>query len=84
MLSQVLDFLHVVKVELQQHDVSALGPAPAPLARKAGFHRFQLLVKSSSRKKMKGTLMHMRDWLALNTKLNGIRWNIDVDPIDLS
>lgn len=83
-LPHVLDFLHSVKAQLQLHDMNALGPAPAPLARKAGLHRLQLLVKSPSRKKMKGALTQLRDWLTINTKLGGIRWNIDVDPVDLS
>ena len=83
-LPQVLNFLHTVKAQLHLYDMKALGPAPAPLARKAGLHRLQLLVKSSSRKKMKSALTQVRDWLTVNIKMNGVRWNIDVDPMDLS
>ncbi|MDA9271799.1 primosomal protein N' [bacterium] len=83
-LPNVLEFLHAIKKQLQENGGLVLGPAPAPLARKAGQHRMQLLVKSSSRKKLNFALTHMRDWLT-NQKLgNGVRWNIDVDPIDLS
>ncbi len=83
-LPKILHFLHAVKAQLQLHDVNVLGPAPAPLARKAGFHRLQLLVKSSSRKKLKLALTQMRDWSTINSMANGVRWNIDVDPMDLS
>jgi len=83
-LPQTLAFLHALKAQLLTHDVTVLGPAPAPLARKAGFHRFQLLVKSSSRKKLKVALTDMREWLTINVKMKGVRWNIDVDPMDLS
>jgi len=69
---------------LHVEGIGTLGPAPAPLARKADNHRLQLLVKSSSRKRLGAALTHMRDWLTLNSISNGIRWNIDVDPMDLS
>lgn len=81
-LPKVLDFLHAVKKLLQEH-VSTLGPAPAPLARKAGQHRMQLLVKSPSRKRLQAALTMMRKQL-LTPQYNGVRWNIDVDPADLS
>ena len=83
-LPQVLKFLHAVKEQLHIHEISVLGPAPAPLARKAGFHRMQLLVKSPSRKKLKVALTQVRDWLTFNKLSNGVRWNMDVDPMDLS
>ncbi len=83
-LNGVLQFLHTLKERLHGVGIHTLGPAPAPLARKADNHRLQLLVKSSSRKKLGAALSHMRDWLTLNSINNGIRWNIDVDPMDLS
>ncbi len=69
---------------MQSGGLQVLGPAPAPLARKAGQHRLQLLVKSPSRKALKIALQMMRNWLAETNQAPGVRWNIDVDPIDLS
>jgi primosomal protein N' len=43
-----------------------------------------LLLKSSSRKKLQTALTAIREWLTINKMANGIRWNIDVDPMDLS
>ena len=84
-LPTILHFLQAIKEQLHLYDMNVLGPAPAPLARKGGHHRMQLLVKSSSRKKLMTALTQVRSWLAINTKItNGIRWNMDVDPMDLS
>ncbi len=83
-LSNVLQFLHAVKEQLHLNDMHVLGPAPAPLARKAGQHRMQLLVKSSSRKKLKTALNLTREWLATSKINKDVRWNMDVDPMDLS
>lgn len=83
-LSNVLQFLHAVKEQLHLNEMGVLGPAPAPLALKAGQHRMQLLVKSSSRKKLNTVLTRVRDWLALTKMTKDVRWNIDVDPMDLS
>jgi primosomal protein N' (replication factor Y) len=80
----VLDFLHGVKTQLKLRNLNVMGPAPAPLARKAGFHRMQLLVKSSSRKKLRAALTEVRDWLTISDHSKGVRWNMDVDPFDLS
>jgi primosomal protein N' (replication factor Y) len=84
-LPKLLDFMHAVKAQLQTptSKLQVLGPAPAPLARKAGQHRMQLLIKSSSRKKLQAALTPLRDWLTMS-KSSGVRWNIDIDPMDLS
>ena len=83
-LPKVLDFLHAVKEQLHLSKLNVLGPAPAPLSRKAGHHRMQLLVKSSSRNHLKLALTALREWLFLNKIGQGVRWNVDVDPVDLS
>jgi primosomal protein N' (replication factor Y) (superfamily II helicase) len=82
--SKVLGFLHAVKQQLLAEKIKVLGPAPAPLARKADQYRMQLLIKSPSRKKLQSTLTKVRNWLTMNKLTNIVRWNVDVDPIDLS
>lgn len=81
---QVLQFLHTAKEKIEHQSISVFGPAPAPLFRKANQHRMQLLVKSSSRKALKSTLTDLREWLTINKLHTNIRWNVDVDPMDLS
>ncbi len=84
MSGNVLKFLHAAKEQIQNQTLTVMGPAPAPLPRKANQHRMQLLVKSSSRKMLKIALTQLREWLTMNKLANGIRWNVDVDPMDLS
>ena len=61
-----------------------MGPAPAPLTREANQYRMQLLIKSPSRKALKSSLTQLREWLTISKLSNGVRWNVDVDPMDLS
>lgn len=82
--AKVLHFLHTIKDYLQSQNLNVRGPAPAPLARKAEQHRMQLLLKSPSRKKLQLTLTALREWLTINKLANNVRWNVDVDPMDLS
>lgn len=81
---KVLDFMHGIKQQINQQHLIVLGPAPAPLARKAGYHRMQLLLKASSRKALALELAMLREVLGNSKLVSGLRWNIDVDPIDLS
>ena len=76
--------MKAVKTQLLATGIEVLGPAPAPLARKANQHRMQLLIKSSSRIQRTQALTHMRRWLTGNKVSANVRWNIDVDPMDLS
>lgn len=80
----VLKFLQTIKIQMQHQHLTVLGPAPAPLPRKANQYRMQLLIKSPSRKALKTSLTQLREWLTINKISNGVRWNVDVDPMDLS
>lgn len=61
-----------------------LGPVPAPMERKAGRWRAQLLVQSASRSRLHGLL---DAWLprveALKTARR-VRWSLDVDPQEMA
>ncbi|MGQ3889192.1 primosomal protein N' [Legionella sp. CNM-1927-20] len=81
---RIEDFLKSIKSYLSEQSLQILGPAPAPLARKANLFRMQLLIKSSSRKHLHLALTTMREWIKITRQSQDIRWNIDVDPMDLS
>jgi primosomal protein N' (replication factor Y) len=81
---RVLKLLHATKKELHGSSLSLLGPAPAPLPRKANQYRMQLLIKSPSRPLLQTVLNTTKNWLSTNKLAQSVRWNIDVDPIDLS
>ena len=80
----LLRFLHSVKDDLRAVEIDTLGPAPAPLAKKANQHRMQLLLKSPSRQKLHASLTQLRAGLSHNKLARRVRWSLDVDPMDLS
>ena len=80
----LLEFMHGAKQHLAATSLSVLGPAPAPLARKASRFHMQLLIKAHSRKILHSKLRHLCEQLNINPKNHAIRWSVDVDPIDLS
>ena len=71
------------KIADAPESVSLLGPMPAPMPRRAGSHRGQLLLSASERKALHTFLP---GWLARVRELRQtrrVRWSIDVDPVDL-
>lgn len=61
-----------------------LGPAPAPLARKAGRQRGQLLLQASDRRELQTFLSAWVPELGTLPAARKVRWSIDVDPLDMS
>ena len=57
--------------------VEVLGPAPAPIARRADHHRSQLLVLAPRRRDLHRALTALEQ---ADLKARGVRWAIDVDP----
>lgn len=63
--------------------VEVMEPVAAPMERRAGRYRAQLLVQSSARKPLHAFL---DQWLARiweSKEAKRVRWSIDVDPIDM-
>ena len=67
----------------QDPAVRALGPLPAPMPRRAGQHRGQLLLESDDRSNLHKVLRSWRDALFALKHPRGLHWSLDVDPIDL-
>ena len=61
----------------QERKCRVLGPAPAPLSRLKGEHRFQLLIKSRSRK----DLREMADAVMRAVNLRSV--NLEIDPVSI-
>lgn len=79
-------FLDVARrrVEAQRPDVlRVLGPVNAPMARRAGRYRAQLLLQSSDRKALHTVLGDLRPVMENEPTARKVRWSIDVDPIEL-
>jgi primosomal protein N' (replication factor Y) len=59
------------------------GPIPAPMSRRAGRFRVQLIVQSNDRKVLHYALKLSEEWLANKKRIAHIRWSIDVDPQEM-
>ena len=75
-------FLHQCKTQSQalglHKDINIMGPVPAPIARMANRHRFQLMLIASNRSALHRCLAALNQTAAPKT----LRWSIDVDPYD--
>jgi primosomal protein N' (replication factor Y) len=60
-----------------------LGPVDAPMARRAGRYRAQLLLQSGDRKALHTVLRELRLVLENEPAARKVRWSVDVDPIEL-
>jgi primosomal protein N' (replication factor Y) len=73
----------IVKRQAADHATTRVWDAvPSSLSRKAGFHRRQLLVQAAHRRELQHLLTPWSEALRA-TDARGIRWSIDVDPIDV-
>ncbi len=78
-----LETARSMAAELAGEGVQLLGPVPAPMERRAGRTRAQLLLQSPSRAALHRLL---KPWIvALEGLKEGrrVRWSLDVDPVEL-
>ena len=81
-----LNFLEIARRSLENQigdSLRILGPVDAPMARKAGRYRAQLLLQSSDRQSLHRVLRELRPALEQDPAARKVRWSIDVDPIEL-
>lgn len=81
----VQDFLrHATNLSkaCSDHRVQVLGPIPAPMARRAGLYRFQLLLQSAQRRPLHGLLDTLVEGIGHFKLGKKVRWSLDVDPLD--
>ncbi len=88
--SSPLNFLNTAKEHAEMmlgdnpQQLYLLGPIPAPMTKRAGRFRAQLLIQASSRSSLHTLLypwIRQLDELKLARK---VRWSIDVDPMDMN
>ncbi len=68
---------------MKRPEIQVLGPAPAPMEKRAGRYRAQLLLQCASRERLQAFL---KSWAPELSHLEGarkVRWSLDVDPIEL-
>ena len=64
-------------------DIRVLGPVSAPMERRAGRYRAQLLLQSVNRQALQSLLQPLRVDLENDRSARKVRWSVDVDPIEL-
>ena len=64
-------------------NIEILGPIPAPMSRRAGMHRMQLLLSSPSRRELHALLDAALPAIYELPEARKTRWSLDVDPLDL-
>lgn len=64
-------------------DLAVLGPVPAPLARRADRHRFQLLLQTPQRAHLHRLTDTLMPTLATWPESRTLHWSLDIDPVDL-
>lgn len=77
------EFLNECRQSFNYSDVQVYGPMPAPMEKRAGRYRWQLILLADQRKVLHSAL---RFWVPGIPKLknaNKVRWSIDVDPQDM-
>ena len=60
-----------------------LGPVSAPMARRAGLYRYQLLFQNTKRQELHVLLDALIPEIAKLKQAKKVRWSLDVDPVDL-
>ncbi|MCL1113734.1 primosomal protein N' [Shewanella basaltis] len=67
----------------QSNDLEVIGPIPAPLDRKAGKYRRQLMLQAKSRHHLQSVFEHVLTQIEQLPEGKRCRWTIDRDPQDL-
>jgi len=76
-------FLSECREACNYADIQLYGPLPAPMERRAGRYRWQLILVSRERKKLHGVLHQWVPEIAKLKLASRVRWSIDVDPQEM-
>jgi primosomal protein N' (replication factor Y) len=80
-----MQFLQLAKARLATADPGIVlhGPLPAPMPRRAGYQRLQLVVSATERRDLHAALAALVPGLHDMPEARKVRWSLDVDPVDL-
>ncbi|MBS0217762.1 MAG: primosomal protein N' [Proteobacteria bacterium] len=79
----VMRFLQAAKGNAADVAIEMHGPLAAPMPRRAGYQRMQLILSSPSRAALQSVLDAWVPSLYAMTEARRVRWSLDVDPADL-
>ena len=78
-----MHFLHAAKKGIADVAIEVHGPLAAPMPRRAGYQRMQLILSSPSRAALQSVLDGWVPSLYALPEARRVRWSLDVDPTDL-
>ncbi|PCI70302.1 MAG: primosomal protein N' [Piscirickettsiaceae bacterium] len=81
-LAFLSDAKHLIK-QIKAPHISIFGPVPAPMLKRAGRYRYQLLLQAPQRKPLHQFLTPLLAGINKLKSSRKVRWSIDVDPVDL-
>lgn len=81
--TEFLRDLKTFAASLNVNTVQALGPVPALMERKAGKYRAQLLLQADVRPQLQNLLQQLTQQVAKMPSAKKVRWNVDVDPMEV-
>jgi primosomal protein N' (replication factor Y) len=84
-LQHATEFLQQVKnlISPSGKNLQVLGPIPAPMPRRAGRYRAQLLVQAKLRPQLQNYLRSLVPDIDQISMKHRIRWSLDVDPMEM-
>jgi len=83
---QPIRFLELIKQQLKpvvSASLHVLGPIPAPMEKRAGRYRAQLLLQSQHRAALHQACVPLLEALSSHPMAKRVRWSLDVDPQDM-
>ncbi|NNM01462.1 MAG: primosomal protein N' [Gammaproteobacteria bacterium] len=63
--------------------IAIFGPLPAPMERRAGRYRWQLVLQAAQRPALQAFLGEVIDRIETMRSRRGVRWSLDVDPLEM-
>jgi primosomal protein N' (replication factor Y) len=69
--------------QYSQGHIQILGPVAAPMTRRAGLFRYQLLFQSTRRQALHALLDGLMPEIEKLKQAKKVRWSLDIDPVDL-
>ncbi|MEM9102035.1 MAG: primosomal protein N' [Pseudomonadota bacterium] len=85
---QALNFLNDIFASLEQipqaqQTMHLMPPTPAPMEKRAGRYRANLLLQSRTRTHLHSVIKQLIPTIESKRAYNSVRWSIDIDPQDL-
>jgi primosomal protein N' (replication factor Y) len=72
------------EIQADTTPVTLLGPFPAPMERRNGRFRQQMQIMSQERNALHRVLDPLSHFLEGLKGIQKVRWNVDIDPMDMS